>query len=93
MSKAGGRSSHGARSSGTSSGVLMVGPNFRVGKKIGCGNFGELRLGEPCYARARGGCPTGLRPRSQLTADGWDWNAGNCEILLPGGSFRRRVEP
>lgn len=29
-----------------SSGVLMVGPNFRVGKKIGCGNFGELRLGE-----------------------------------------------
>ena len=25
--------------------VLMVGPNFRVGKKIGCGNFGELRLG------------------------------------------------
>ncbi|XP_017730393.1 PREDICTED: casein kinase I [Rhinopithecus bieti] len=46
MSKAGGgRSSHGIRSSGTSSGVLMVGPNFRVGKKIGCGNFGELRLG------------------------------------------------
>lgn len=32
----------------TSSGVLMVGPNFRVGKKIGCGNFGELRLGEFC---------------------------------------------
>lgn len=28
------------------SGVLMVGPNFRVGKKIGCGNFGELRLGQ-----------------------------------------------
>lgn len=25
--------------------VLMVGPNFRVGKKIGCGNFGEIRLG------------------------------------------------
>lgn len=48
MSKAGaGRSSHGVRGSGTSSGVLMVGPNFRVGKKIGCGNFGELRLGEP----------------------------------------------
>lgn len=30
----------------SSSGVLMVGPNFRVGKKIGSGNFGELRLGE-----------------------------------------------
>jgi casein kinase 1 gamma len=30
----------------STSGVLMVGPNFRVGKKIGCGNFGELRLGE-----------------------------------------------
>lgn len=29
----------------SNSGVLMVGPNFRVGKKIGCGNFGELRLG------------------------------------------------
>ena len=26
--------------------ATMVGPNFRVGKKIGCGNFGELRLGE-----------------------------------------------
>lgn len=33
----------------SSSGVLMVGPNFRVGKKIGCGNFGELRLGEFIY--------------------------------------------
>ncbi|XP_066259461.1 casein kinase I-like [Euwallacea similis] len=30
----------------SSSGVLMVGPNFRVGKKIGNGNFGELRLGK-----------------------------------------------
>jgi casein kinase I isoform gamma-1 len=28
------------------SGALMVGPNFKVGKKIGSGNFGELRLGE-----------------------------------------------
>ncbi|PSN31303.1 hypothetical protein C0J52_14629 [Blattella germanica] len=33
----------------SSSGVLMVGPNFRVGKKIGCGNFGELRLGKILY--------------------------------------------
>lgn len=43
------RSMHTSRQPGTSSGnsgVLMVGPNFRVGKKIGCGNFGELRLGE-----------------------------------------------
>ncbi|XP_026677196.1 casein kinase I [Diaphorina citri] len=32
----------------SSSGYLMVGPNFRVGKKIGCGNFGELRLGKFC---------------------------------------------
>jgi casein kinase 1 gamma len=42
------RSAHCSRPSGssTSSGVLMVGPNFRVGKKIGCGNFGELRLGK-----------------------------------------------
>ncbi|XP_038626574.1 casein kinase I isoform X3 [Tachyglossus aculeatus] len=50
MSKTGGgRSTHGTRSSGTNSGVLMVGPNFRVGKKIGCGNFGELRLGKNLY--------------------------------------------
>jgi hypothetical protein len=36
------------RPSSTASGStqLMVGPNYRVGKKIGCGNFGELRLGK-----------------------------------------------
>ncbi|XP_070387740.1 casein kinase I isoform X1 [Dermacentor albipictus] len=33
----------------SNSGVLMVGPNFKVGKKIGCGNFGELRLGKNLY--------------------------------------------
>ncbi|XP_048338000.1 casein kinase I [Sphaerodactylus townsendi] len=46
-----GRNSHGSRasSSTSASGVLMVGPNFRVGKKIGCGNFGELRLGKNLY--------------------------------------------
>uniref|UniRef100_A0A8K9V1P0 non-specific serine/threonine protein kinase n=1 Tax=Oncorhynchus mykiss TaxID=8022 RepID=A0A8K9V1P0_ONCMY len=39
-----GRSGHSRPSSSSaSSGVLMVGPNFRVGKKIGCGNFGELK--------------------------------------------------
>ncbi|KAL7288734.1 hypothetical protein TKK_0017457 [Trichogramma kaykai] len=39
-----------SRHSATStSNVLMVGPNFRVGKKIGCGNFGELRLGKNLY--------------------------------------------
>uniref|UniRef100_A0A2M4D6L6 Putative casein kinase serine/threonine/tyrosine protein kinase n=1 Tax=Anopheles darlingi TaxID=43151 RepID=A0A2M4D6L6_ANODA len=43
----GGSSMYSARHSvSSSSGVLMVGPNFRVGKKIGCGNFGELRLGK-----------------------------------------------
>eukprot|EP00795_Rhopilema_esculentum_P006170 gene6170-11566_t len=40
---------HHGRSSSSGSGVLMVGPNFRVGKKIGCGNFGELRLGKNLY--------------------------------------------
>ncbi len=51
MSKTGGsRTGHGgSRGSGSNSGVLMVGPNFRVGKKIGCGNFGELRLGKNLY--------------------------------------------
>ncbi|CAH8558842.1 unnamed protein product [Schistosoma turkestanicum] len=29
--------------------TLLVGPNFRVGRKIGCGNFGELRLGRDIY--------------------------------------------
>jgi hypothetical protein len=47
---AGGRTASGMYSArhsvGSSSGMLMVGPNFRVGKKIGCGNFGELRLGK-----------------------------------------------
>ncbi|CAG9814006.1 unnamed protein product [Phaedon cochleariae] len=38
-----------SESSSTSSGVLMVGPNYKVGKKIGCGNFGELRLGKNLY--------------------------------------------
>lgn len=32
-----------------SSAILMVGPNYRVGKKIGNGNFGELRLGKNLY--------------------------------------------
>ncbi|EDO34289.1 predicted protein [Nematostella vectensis] len=42
---------HSPRNSSNSSGsgVMMVGPNFRVGKKIGCGNFGELRLGKNLY--------------------------------------------
>lgn len=47
MARPSGRSSHNPRGSSSNSGVLMVGPNFRVGKKIGCGNFGELRLGKP----------------------------------------------
>lgn len=42
--------SRSASGGGSGSGsVLMVGPNFRVGKKIGCGNFGELRLGKNLY--------------------------------------------
>lgn len=42
-----GRSGHNPHGTGSSNfGVLMVGPNFRVGKKIGRGNFGELRLGK-----------------------------------------------
>jgi len=40
---------HPAGSSTGSATVLMVGPNFKVGKKIGCGNFGELRLGKNLY--------------------------------------------
>lgn len=40
---------HQRPSSSASSVQLMVGPNYRVGKKIGCGNFGELRLGKNLY--------------------------------------------
>ena len=29
--------------------MLMVGPNYRVGKRIGAGNFGEIRLGKNVY--------------------------------------------
>ncbi|KAK3610185.1 hypothetical protein CHS0354_038821 [Potamilus streckersoni] len=49
--KSSARSMHSSNRQGgsSSSGVLMVGPNFRVGKKIGCGNFGELRLGKNLY--------------------------------------------
>ncbi|CAG5134907.1 unnamed protein product [Candidula unifasciata] len=45
------RSMHSGQRQGSSgnTGVLMVGPNFRVGKKIGCGNFGELRVGKNLY--------------------------------------------
>lgn len=40
----------GSRTSSSSNSLeLFVGPNFRVGKKIGCGNFGELRLGKNLY--------------------------------------------
>lgn len=46
MARPSGRSGHNTRTGSSNSGVLMVGPNFRVGKKIGCGNFGELRLGK-----------------------------------------------
>ena len=45
VSKTSGRTHGQNRTSSGNSSVLLVGPNFRVGKKIGCGNFGELRLG------------------------------------------------
>lgn len=40
MSKAAGRASHSGPQPRDQLGVLMVGPNFRVGKKIGCGTSG-----------------------------------------------------
>ena len=45
----GGMHNPGRTGSSSNPGVLMVGPNYRVGKKIGCGNFGELRVGE-CFS-------------------------------------------
>ena len=38
-------SSQSRSSAGTNGDVMMVGPNFKVGKEIGRGNFGVLRLG------------------------------------------------
>lgn len=49
MTNVRGPSSSTSTSTTASTGVLMVGPNFKVGKKIGCGNFGELRLGKNLY--------------------------------------------
>jgi casein kinase 1 gamma len=37
------------RKGGDTGAPLMVGPNYRVGKKIGSGNFGELRLGKNVF--------------------------------------------
>uniref|UniRef100_A0A452HJQ1 Casein kinase 1 gamma 1 n=1 Tax=Gopherus agassizii TaxID=38772 RepID=A0A452HJQ1_9SAUR len=68
-----GRSGHGSRpSSATSSGVLMVGPNFRVGKKIGCGNFGELRLGKNIAVLVA--CIIGLRSQHCNLILSWRWS-------------------
>lgn len=39
-------------SSSAANAMLMVGPNFRVGKRIGAGNFGEIRLGASTIATA-----------------------------------------
>lgn len=66
--KTGSRSGHTGRGSGSNSGVLMVGPNFRVGKKIGCGNFGELRLGKNLYTNEYVAIKLVRKPSSHL----WD---------------------
>lgn len=66
--KTGSRSGHTGRGSGSNSGVLMVGPNFRVGKKIGCGNFGELRLGKNLYTNEYVAIKLVSKPSSHL----WD---------------------
>jgi len=44
----GNRSSSGSQKL-TNAPVLMVGPNFKIGRKIGSGNFGELRLGKNLF--------------------------------------------
>jgi len=42
---ASGAGTHASFNRQSSSGSLVVGGNYRIGKKIGSGNFGELRLG------------------------------------------------
>ncbi|KAF7492148.1 Casein kinase I isoform gamma-3 [Sarcoptes scabiei] len=41
--------SRSSSSTNSSDAVMMVGPNFKVGKEIGRGNFGVLRLGKNLY--------------------------------------------
>eukprot|EP01136_Pigoraptor_vietnamica_P018356 Opistho-1_new@5349 len=49
-SRSSSRASSNSRSAASLSNcVLMVGPNFRVGKKIGSGNFGEIHIGKNLY--------------------------------------------
>jgi len=48
-SRSSGRRSDEGRARRGQESVMMVGPNYRVGKKIGSGNFGELRLGKNLY--------------------------------------------
>lgn len=43
------RGSSSKSSRGEKEEVLMVGPNFRVGKRLGAGNFGEIRVGKNLY--------------------------------------------
>ena len=45
MAAKGARDSGRRRSRGEDDGALMVGPNYKVGKKLGSGNFGELHYG------------------------------------------------
>ena len=47
---ASGAGTHASFSRQSSSSSLMVGGSYRVGKKIGSGNFGELRLGRTRFS-------------------------------------------
>ena len=38
------------------SNIVMVGPHFRIGHRIGRGNFGEVRIGNVSYCRPRLTC-------------------------------------
>ncbi|KAL7668622.1 hypothetical protein ACOME3_009317 [Neoechinorhynchus agilis] len=42
----GGGGGGGGANSGSTGAIFLVGSQYRVGKKIGCGNFGEIRLGK-----------------------------------------------
>lgn len=58
MSQASGRTSHSVGNTGTSSAVLMAGPNSWVRKKIGCGNLGSSARKESLHKRICG-CQVG----------------------------------
>lgn len=64
----------------------MVGPNFRVGKKIGCGNFGELKLGKLPLAQSKVHLETHTAGFDLVSVCNYTRTQNNTQQLLHGDS-------